>query len=78
MAGKEKRYRVARGGSWDGGVPNLLSSSKISINPTVGVGSVGFRVASIAVPEPSTIVLAAAIYAFLSTRRRRSIPHNRA
>ena len=57
-------FRGLRGGSFDGGGANLLSSGRIDFaSPTITDSLVGFRVANIpggfVAPEPSTLVLAA-------------------
>jgi sulfatase modifying factor 1 len=75
--------RVARGGSffmtdWH----SLLASTRWGDIPEVlrlapGFLAYGFRIAGTVVPEPSTIAMAVAALAALSTRRRKSVPRNR-
>jgi formylglycine-generating enzyme required for sulfatase activity len=50
--------RVRRGGSWGSSESILRSSSRSTIDPTVELNTIGFRVA--AVPEPSTYAMALA------------------
>jgi formylglycine-generating enzyme required for sulfatase activity len=49
--------RGSRGGSYDEGPDGLLSSSRRPRDPTDELYNLGFRVASVAVPEPSTLLL---------------------
>jgi probable HAF family extracellular repeat protein len=50
-------YRGARGGGWFRGSADLLSSDRGYRWPETGTRFFGFRVASVGVPEPSTIAL---------------------
>jgi sulfatase modifying factor 1 len=54
--------RAVRGGSWDAGTSNLLSSSSgLPFGPSNDGANVGFRLASpVVVPEPSTYAMALA------------------
>jgi hypothetical protein len=61
--------RGFRGGSWDFNVSNLLSSFRDDSSTTAGFSIIGFRVAS-AIPEPSTLLLAASAGVGLLWRRR--------
>jgi sulfatase modifying factor 1 len=67
-------FRGVRGGDWTDPSANMLASARGSTGTTFG--SIGFRVATLVVPEPSTILLAVVACASLATRRRKSIPHN--
>jgi formylglycine-generating enzyme required for sulfatase activity len=52
-------YRVLRGGSYNAYSFDLVSTEQIGVDPSdISNGNVGFRVASILTPEPSTEVLA--------------------
>jgi sulfatase modifying factor 1 len=76
--------RVIRGGGYSTDYGLLYAGYRSFYNSTLGSGSeptqessgIGFRVAAAAVPEPSTMILAAAFVA-LPTRRRKLVPHNR-
>jgi hypothetical protein len=64
--------RGARGGSWVDVSILLLPTNRGAINPAAnGFNAVGLRVASIFVPEPSTLALSVGIFAFLAACRRR-------
>jgi len=66
--------RGVRGGYWLN-VPSILTSAQRShLFPTNGSTDTGFRVASSIVPEPSTAILAASIFALLASRRYRRQP----
>ncbi len=69
--------RGVRGGSWLPPSNYPRSTSRNFQGPTSGNIFTGFRVAS-AVPEPSTLLLAIAAFAVIPSRRRKSVPHNRA
>jgi formylglycine-generating enzyme required for sulfatase activity len=69
--------RVTRGGSYSGTSSSLLASTGVTISPTHESAGQGFRIASIPVPEPSTMLLSTAALAALPVRRRKSVPHNR-
>jgi formylglycine-generating enzyme required for sulfatase activity len=69
--------RRLRGGSFGGFSSFLKANYLFNNDPTLEDSGVGFRVASIGIPEPSTIILAISGFATLSTRRRKSVPHNR-
>ncbi len=61
--------RGIRGGSWNSGPPALLSSVRLTIDPSSENSIVGFRVAS--VPEPSSLALASmAVFSLLFVRGR--------
>ena len=68
--------RGARGGSWFNNPFNLQAADRNSADPSVESDYLGFRVVSIAVPEPSTTLLAVVAFAALP-RCRKSVPHNR-
>jgi formylglycine-generating enzyme len=69
--------RVVRGRAW-GSVSSSLSSSVRGYDfPNTEDFGIGFRVASAAIPEPSTILLAVVAFAALPTRRRKSVPQDR-
>ena len=76
--------RGARGGNWNSPSSILQSSTRASFFPTFPSDgdrfgqNFGFRVASIAIPEPSTILHVIVAFAALRARRRKSVPHNRA
>jgi sulfatase modifying factor 1 len=74
--------RGVRGGSWyanlfDSAGNDLAAWLRTNTVPSHEDSSIGFRMASIAIPEPSTILLATVALAALPTRRRKSLPHNR-
>jgi hypothetical protein len=50
-------FRGLRGGHWNSSISSLRASSHGTINPMFGDDIVGFRVASIVVPEASTLLL---------------------
>lgn len=62
--------RVFRGGAWFGNSSSLQSSFRLSLNPTDGLNSIGFRVAS--VPEPSGALLTVLGAMGLMLKKRRS------
>jgi hypothetical protein len=66
--------REVRGGNWVYGSGELQSSVRMSMPPTYSNNFTGFRVASLATPEPSTIFLAICAFAILPARRRNSVP----
>ncbi len=49
--------RGIRGGNWDSNFDSLSSSSRFNIFPAFGFDFIGLRVASIAIPEPSTLAI---------------------
>jgi formylglycine-generating enzyme required for sulfatase activity len=51
--------RGLRGGRWIASAGSLSASSRISGNPSTEGSTVGFRVASVPIPEPSTLTLVA-------------------
>lgn len=62
--------RGRRGGSFEL-IPGYMRAFAVDYTlPAIELGSVGFRVASIAIPEPSTVLLTIAALAGLSGRRR--------
>lgn len=66
--------RGLRGGLWDGPPEEFLSASyQISVPPTVEVNGYarGFRVARIAIPEPSTLLLTLVLGVVGASQRRR-------
>jgi sulfatase modifying factor 1 len=63
--------RGTRGGSCVDVSSLLLPTNRGPVNPAQGLNAVGFRVASIFVPEPSAAVLAASISAVLAACGRR-------
>lgn len=70
--------RGMRGGGWVYSYADLQASSRLFVNPRTGENQqFGFRMASMAVPEPSSILLAVAAFSILPSRRRRSVPHDR-
>ena len=61
LTGAAGSSRWLRGGNWDFGAFGLSSSDRFDIDPSFGGSGIGFRLASpVAVPEPSTWVMAAA------------------
>ncbi len=75
-------FRGLRGGSFSSNSGTLLSSNRYDANPVTedgGIGSyIGFRMASLSVPEPSSLVLAAcAAIGLLLAARRKFIGHAR-
>jgi formylglycine-generating enzyme required for sulfatase activity len=69
--------RGVGGGSWFGSSVNLRPFPQGHNSTLFESEVVGFRLATGAVPEPSTILLAVTAFASLATRRRKSVPHNR-
>ena len=70
--------RGMRGGSFDYVTFVLLASFRDSWDPSTELSTIGFRVASIAAPEPSTMFLAIGAVLVLPTRPRKPASHNRA
>lgn len=72
--------RGARGGKWDDNKFNpflLRSDHREGAVPFVTDLATGFRVASIAIPEPSALgLISAAAFITLATRRRKSVHHD--
>jgi len=65
-------YRGFRGGSWGDSEVNLAASGLYYYNPTAEAHSIGFRVATIAVPEPGTLLLGVlGLFGLLCWRARR-------
>lgn len=64
-------FRGVRGGYFGSNFINLSSSLRIDGSPAVGYVNIGFRVASISVPEPSSLLLGAVASVGLLMRRRR-------
>jgi formylglycine-generating enzyme len=72
--------RGLRGGAWNSNNPteeHAQGRGGSLLAPTAESAQVGFRVASSAVPEPSTLLLTIGAFAVLPTRRRKLVPHNR-
>jgi sulfatase modifying factor 1 len=63
--------RFVRGGSWSNNFGYLEATAYIIQFTTSEANNIGFRVASAAVPEPSTLLLSVSIFALLATRRCR-------
>ena len=72
-------FRVTRGSSW-GNDPSFLAASARNTNAgtSTGYSAIGFRVATIAVPEPASIFLAVVSIVAFPGCRRRPTSHNRA
>jgi sulfatase modifying factor 1 len=70
-------FRVSRGSSW-GNNSSFLAASARNTNSATSTGYqvIGFRVATIAVPEPSAITALSFGGLVLATRRRRPTSHN--
>jgi formylglycine-generating enzyme required for sulfatase activity len=69
--------RTLRGGYFSGTTTMMRANNRFGrFGPSAGL-DVGFRVATIGVPEPSTFILSIAGLVTLGTRRRKSVPHNR-
>lgn len=64
--------RGRRGGSWTGNSNILAASSRINSSPTYENIGVGFRVASVPVPEPSAFLVSMLLVSAFLTRRRRT------
>jgi sulfatase modifying factor 1 len=64
--------RGLRGGSWFGYSGSLAASIRDSNSPTGENVNVGFRVASVPVPEPSAFLVSMLLVSAFLTRRRRS------
>lgn len=64
------QFRGLRGGSYDYVWDHMMASYRDSANPTGEYANVGFRLVSIAVPEPSSAVLAVMAGSILWWRRR--------
>jgi sulfatase modifying factor 1 len=62
-------FRGVRGGSWRKDVDSPLASARDRFNPAVNTDYVGFRLASLAIPEPGTISILAIGCLSLSLRR---------
>ena len=70
------RSRGVCGGSWAFGPIDMQASSNNNNEPTVEYSDFGFRVAAIAVPEPSTIAILVIGTLCFTPRRRRPLSHN--
>ena len=68
-------YRGFRGGSWNLNSITMLASWADTFEPPAELYSLGFRVAGIATPEPSTLVFTVAALGALSVQRRRRLGH---
>ena len=79
--GCERRLKsAARGGSWNLNPARSSSSTRLTDVPSIGLGSIGFRLAGpVAVPQPSTTAMALAGLACggYSLFRRRRARHPR-
>jgi hypothetical protein len=64
--------RGLRGGSYGASDLTLSAALRDATFPTLESDGVGFRVVYAFVPEPSTAILAASIFALLASRRHRS------
>jgi formylglycine-generating enzyme required for sulfatase activity len=69
--------RTLRGGYLNGTTTMMRANNRLGRSEPISGADVGFRMASIAVPEPSTILFAAVAFATLSIRRRKSVPQDR-
>jgi hypothetical protein len=67
----------ASGGDWSSPFLGLRASHRDLASSTLENGTIGFRVASMAVPEPTTIALTVLALDALPVRRRKLVPHNR-
>jgi hypothetical protein len=63
--------RVRRGGGFSDAELAVRSTSRGELPPNVSGNTIGFRVASVVVPEPGTALLLAASGLTLLLRRRR-------
>jgi len=70
-------WRGLRGGSFISGLDTLDASTRGGSAPGGAGYDAGFRIAGIAIPEPTTLTLAIAVIAKLLTVRRRPTSHNR-
>ena len=64
--------RGLRGGSWNDTSYYLAASNRFDTSPTIEHSSVGFRVASVPVPEPSAFLVSMLLVSAFLTRRRRT------
>ncbi len=75
----EARYdgvRGRRGASWGEGYAYLQASTRFNFGSSE-FSFLGFRMVSIPIPEPSTLLLAVTAFATLLIHRRKSVAHNR-
>jgi hypothetical protein len=64
--------RGLRGGSWISNSVSLDASNRFNNLPTRENNNVGFRVASVPVPEPSAFLVSMLLVSAFLTRRRRT------
>jgi formylglycine-generating enzyme required for sulfatase activity len=64
--------RGLRGGSWGSDSNSLAASNRLNLTPANESGAVGFRVASVPVPEPSAFLVSMLLVSAFLTRRRRT------
>jgi len=69
--------RLLHGGSWNYSSTYMLASTSFNDFPTGEHSIIGFRVASVVIPEPSSLLLALLAFGGSPTRRRKSVPYNR-
>lgn len=71
--------RIVHGGSYESGIESdtLEAYSHAGASPNIEWAYYGFRVASAAVPEPSSALLAFILLGALATQRRKSVSYNR-
>ncbi len=55
MNASSDQLRIVGGGSFGSALPGISSSELMVIDPALGTGNIGFRVVSLAVPEPSSV-----------------------
>jgi formylglycine-generating enzyme required for sulfatase activity len=69
--------RGDRGGAYSATPFSLQAPTRHADIPYAEFSTIGFRVASASVPEPSTLLLTITEFAALLIRRRKTVPHNR-